>query len=108
VDKAIKQANRALVLTPGAYVAKVVSENLKAAGLTVFDASDVEESIDRFTTANKAALVLTNRYDGIDLLGDSCRMLVMEGLPAGVNLQESFLLTRLRDAAGRILQSLND
>ncbi|RMN20577.1 hypothetical protein ALQ63_02239 [Serratia plymuthica] len=28
-------------------------------------------------------VVLANRYDGIDLPGDSCRFLVIEGLPAG-------------------------
>ncbi|MGV4094393.1 DEAD/DEAH box helicase [Citrobacter freundii] len=28
-------------------------------------------------------VVLANRYDGIDLPGDSCRLLVIEGLPAG-------------------------
>lgn len=27
--------------------------------------------------------MLANRYDGIDLPGDSCRLLVIEGLPAG-------------------------
>lgn len=28
-------------------------------------------------------IVFANRYDGIDLPGDACRLLVMEGLPAG-------------------------
>ncbi|MBB1607505.1 MULTISPECIES: DEAD/DEAH box helicase [unclassified Pseudomonas] len=30
-------------------------------------------------------VVFANRYDGIDLPGDSCRLLVMEGLPAGTS-----------------------
>lgn len=30
-------------------------------------------------------VVFANRYDGIDLPGDSCRFLVMEGLPAGTS-----------------------
>lgn len=30
-------------------------------------------------------VVFANRYDGIDLPGDSCRLLVMEGLPSGTS-----------------------
>ena len=30
-------------------------------------------------------MAFANRYDGIDLPGDSCRLLVMEGLPAGTS-----------------------
>lgn len=30
-------------------------------------------------------IAFANRYDGIDLPGDSCRLLVMEGLPAGTS-----------------------
>lgn len=34
--------------------------------------------------------VFSNRYDGIDLPGDSCRLLVMNGLPAGTSNYELF------------------
>lgn len=33
--------------------------------------------------SSNGPVVLANRYDGIDLPGDACRLLVMEGLPAG-------------------------
>lgn len=33
--------------------------------------------------ASNGPVVFANRYDGIDLPGDACRLLVMEGLPAG-------------------------
>ena len=33
----------------------------------------------------RGPVVFSNRYDGIDLPGDSCRLLVMEGLPAGTS-----------------------
>lgn len=45
---------------------------------------DVElqvEQLQRRTT--DGPVVFANRYDGIDLPGDACRLLVMEGLPAG-------------------------
>ena len=93
--KVIGQAGRGLVLTPRQNVAITVGEALKTAGLSVLTSSDIEHSTDAFTQTTNAALVLTNRYDGIDLPGDACRLLIMEGLPGGVNLQEQFLLTRL-------------
>jgi DEAD/DEAH box helicase/Helicase C-terminal domain len=93
--KVITQAGRGLVLTPHQGIATGVGEALKKAGIAVLTSSDIEHNTDAFTQKSNAALVLTNRYDGIDLPGDTCRLLIMEGLPAGVNLQEQFLLTRL-------------
>lgn len=34
--------------------------------------------------------VLANRYDGIDLVGDACRLLVMDGLPRGANTYDLY------------------
>lgn len=39
--------------------------------------------------------VFANRYDGIDLPGDSCRLLVMDGLPTGTSDYEIFRATAL-------------
>lgn len=39
--------------------------------------------------------VFANRYDGIDLPGDSCRLLVMSGLPAGTSSYELFRASAL-------------
>ena len=44
-------------------------------------------------------VVFANRYDGIDLPGDSCRLLVMEGLPAGTSDYELFRATTLYGGA---------
>ncbi|WP_412500218.1 hypothetical protein [Vibrio cyclitrophicus] len=35
-------------------------------------------------------IAFANRYDGVDLPGDSCRLLIMEGLPAGTSDYELF------------------
>ena len=40
-------------------------------------------------------IVFANRYDGIDLPGNSCRLLVMDGLPAGTSNYELFRATAL-------------
>lgn len=40
-------------------------------------------------------IVFANRYDGIDLPGDSCRLLVMNGLPSGTSNYELFRASAL-------------
>ena len=40
-------------------------------------------------------VVFSNRYDGMDLPGDSCRLLVMSGLPAGTSNYELFKASAL-------------
>jgi replicative superfamily II helicase len=41
----------------------------------------------------------SNRYDGLDLPGDSCRLLVMEGLPSGTSDYELFRASALYGGA---------
>lgn len=41
------------------------------------------------------AVVFANRYDGIDLPGDACRLLVMSGLPKGTSAYELFRASAL-------------
>lgn len=46
----------------------------------------VEDQVQALQTrTTNGPVVFANRYDGIDLLGDSCRLLVMEGLPEGTS-----------------------
>lgn len=69
-------------------------------GLTVIRAKDIEDDLTAFTeVAAPAILILANRYDGIDFRGDSCRQVVLIGLPAATNLQERFLLERFGASA---------
>lgn len=44
-------------------------------------------------------VVFANRYDGIDLPGDSCRFLVLNGLPAGTSNYELFRASTLYGAS---------
>ena len=43
--------------------------------------------------------VFPNRYDGIDLPGDSCRLLILAGLPRGNNVYDSYRATVLDGSA---------
>lgn len=47
----------------------------------------------------KGPVVLANRYDGIDLAGPSCRLLIMDGLPQGTTDYDMFRTNVLADSA---------
>ena len=49
--------------------------------------------------ASRGPVVLANRYDGIDLPGDACRLLVMYGLPKGTSDYEVFRASALYGGA---------
>jgi hypothetical protein len=91
-------------------------------GCEVFDATQLESSKQPFIACQSAVAVVANRYDGIDLIEDDCRLLMADGLPGGANLQERFfvlrvtaqqllddrILTRLVQGFGRCTRSPND
>jgi hypothetical protein len=50
-----------------------------------------EQYIDQLQRgASSGPIVFSNRYDGIDLPGDSCRLLIMDGLPGGSTAYETY------------------
>jgi len=88
---------RSLVLTPHRFALNSFIEILSECDVEheILSSLDVEASLDAFTSKTNAILALTNRYDGIDLPGETCRSLVVFGLPAAVNLHERFLWSKL-------------
>ena len=81
------------------------------------------EFIDSFREATSPEkLILAARYDGIDLPGDTCRMMVLDELPAGsgplerfqrdqlnmVNGLRSLLASRIVQSFGRISRGMSD
>jgi hypothetical protein len=98
-----KREGRLLVLTTdSSHLERIESGWLKDAGKTILHAEDIEVDLDVFTNDDNAALVLTNRYDGIDLPDDACRTMVIDDHPDATNLQERFLTQRL--GAGAFLR----
>lgn len=87
----IAEHRRAVVLTPDTRTANAFTENCLPEDYRVLRADDVEDNLTVFTSEPNAALVLNNRYDGIDLPDDDCRLVVLVGLPARGDLQERFL-----------------
>ena len=122
----VTKFDRALVLTPSNRDADKVKEAIREIPATkdhaLFAAAQLEASKKSFTQANSAIAVLANRYDGIDLIGDECRYLIIYGLPESTNLQERFIIsrlgasvlfqvrirTRITQAAGRCTRSSTD
>jgi hypothetical protein len=91
----INETSRALVLVPDDRVKERVTEKLKDE-FPILGAADIEGSLQPFTGhAGKVVLIMANRWEGTDLPGDACRLLIMVGLPAGAGLQERFLMERL-------------
>lgn len=121
--EAIRMAGRALYLVPDDASAQKAKQRLASdLGCTVFDASQLESSKQPFIDCDNAVAVIANRYDGIDLIDEDCRLLLADGLPGGANLQERFfvlrvtaqlllddrILTRLVQGFGRCTRSPND
>ncbi|KUO95789.1 DEAD/DEAH box helicase family protein [Ferroacidibacillus organovorans] len=87
---------RTLVLVPDFNSANSFRDVLeKHTKHEVFDASDLEKTKDEFLKSKSAVAILANRFEGIDLFGDECRLLVVKGLPRTTNLHERFLETRM-------------
>ncbi|WP_405458116.1 DEAD/DEAH box helicase family protein [Streptomyces sp. NBC_00101] len=91
VADVIAQQGRAVILTPDTRTAKAFTSTCVPDGYEVLKADQVEDDLKVFTQKSAAALVLNNRYDGIDLPDQDCRLVVLAGLPARGDLQERFL-----------------
>lgn len=94
---AIKEHGRALVLCPDNRTSSYFKQEFSKVHpqIPIVEAADIEENLNPFTSKERAVLLLTSRYDGIDLSEDSCRLLVLYGMPEATNLQEGFLWNRL-------------
>ncbi len=98
----IQEAGRALIIVPDNRIAKNVSEFVSQhIDFEVFNAQDIERSKEPFVGSDNAVAVIANRYDGIDLIDDECRLLIVGGLPRATNLQEQFIISKM--GAGALL-----
>lgn len=118
----VERAGRALDLLPNEVDARRKTKRYEEEGLRVVTKDEIEDSLDAFTDEDNAVLVLANRYDGIDLPGEDCRLMFLDGLPVSTNLLERFLyqrlslatvlrermLTRFTQGVGRCTRSASD
>ncbi len=119
------EPRRAVVLAPSNRIADATYEKIKehvSSELTRMSATEISDGLDSFTVAQDTILVLSGRYDGLDLPGDDCRLLIMSESPAAVNELERHLRdkwklgpalrrrerTRLIQGMGRCTRSATD
>jgi hypothetical protein len=66
-------------------------ESAVGAKAKFLQAKDIEESLTPFTGSTDAVLGLANRYDGLDLPDDDCRLLILSESPRATNELETNL-----------------
>lgn len=107
--QSLVENRKALIITPNYYIA-----NLWGEIGSIPDSKALHEEINIFKESKgNDKIVITARYDGIDLPGDTCRVLVMDGIPMGASLIDKYhweilkLSNTLRSLiACRVIQSL--
>lgn len=68
---------------------------------TIAIGDEVDAAVERLRGNDHVGLVvLVNRYDGIDLPDDACRVLVLDGLPEAFSPEEQIRSKRLREGGG--------
>ena len=91
-------------------------------GGTVFNSSNISQGIERIKKGNKGLYIFVNRYDGIDLPDDACRIIVVDGLPNISNMNDKYeqevvrkseriqreQIQRIEQGMGRGIRSSND
>ncbi|MCH6161483.1 DEAD/DEAH box helicase family protein [Streptomyces sp. M600PL45_2] len=122
VREQIDAFGKALVIARSDGERRKLVDAVAPAGMPQWTTGEADDAPDAFRVAERGLLAAANRYDGIDLPGDTCRLVVMNGCPAGAHLQERFLYeslgadvvlnerirTRLIQGAGRATRGSGD
>lgn len=85
---------RTLLLSPSFAIAELMFQVLGKDMVpppTKLGAEDIEDSLEPFTMVDGAILCLAGRYDGLDLPGEDCRLLIMVESPSAVGALERHL-----------------
>lgn len=67
----------------------------KDIGATIIDNSSINADIDKLKNQKGLFYVLVNRYDGVDLNGDMCRILILDGYPSFTSYEQLYSELRL-------------
>ncbi|HEU4964586.1 MAG TPA: DEAD/DEAH box helicase family protein [Bacilli bacterium] len=80
---------------------------------SIFSSQDFSDKVEEFKRSTNGLLVAPARFEGMDFPNDTCRTLVIDGLPNGTGLLEKFLWNVLGEVkvldgtiAARVIQSL--
>lgn len=96
LEYTVKKGFGAVVLVPS----NTAAAHWKDVATLAETSAEVERLVEKLQSEeSRGPMVFASRYDGIDLPGDSCRLLVMEGLPAGTSDYELLRAATLYGAA---------
>jgi len=91
----LKRSNRSLILVPDNRTLQAWEEKLPGSH-TIIKSEQIDQNLDEFTKCtDPSVLLLATRYDGIDLPGDDCHFMILDGEPSASGLQEFYLRTCL-------------
>lgn len=76
------------------------------AEVTASAADDVSAAVERLKAGHVGLVVIVNRYDGIDLPDEACRVLVIDGLPQAYSGTERREALALRDSEAMVTRQL--
>lgn len=74
--------------------------------LTVSKADDISAAVVRLTKQHVGIVVIVNRYDGIDLPDEACRLLIIDSLPFAYSGIERREAVALRDSEAMVTRQL--
>jgi replicative superfamily II helicase len=102
-DSAVAQTAVSVVASTAGVVVLVPSEasaNRWRSNTRLMMGGDVERAVSALVSgSDHGPFAFANRYDGIDLNGNACRLLVLDGLPRGANSYELFRSQVLRGSS---------
>lgn len=73
---------------------------------TVSKSADISDAVEALRAGHVGLVVVVNRYDGIDLPDDACRILVIDGLPQAYTGVERREAVALRDSEAMVTRQL--
>lgn len=116
--KEMSTTNNIVVIVPSYEQARLWDET----GSSIINRENIVETVKKLKEHHVGLVVLVNRYDGIDLPNDACRLLVIDGLPPlrseydkyvqSIDASSSILLReqiqRIEQGMGRGIRSNSD
>lgn len=108
VRNTIDLHKKALILSPSKKNADTFIEymNIHMPEYDIFMRDEIETNMTAFNDSEKAILIVSGRFEGIDLNADICELIIFYNLPLAINAQENFMHNKLQ-AADIVYEHLN-
>lgn len=121
-SRVVTDFGKAVLIAPSGWARDRAVASLIPEDMQVWEPGEYADAPEEFAEAKAGVLALANRYDGIDLPDQACRLVILAGLPVGTHSQEKFLhdglgaasvlteriRTRLTQGAGRATRNSAD